>query len=107
MSHRLVAAGKRDLAASTPTRLPGSVNRRLSQRDQQMRNRHTTVARAAVFCRFLAGLSPASSIDASALLNELLERLYLVGHFLVVCFLLHLLQIRLGHIRPSLTHLAL
>jgi len=45
-------------------RRPGSVNRRLSQRDQQMRNRHTTVAQAAVFCRFLAGLSSVSSIDA-------------------------------------------
>jgi len=29
-----------------------------------MRNRHTTVARAAVFCRFLAALSSVSSIDA-------------------------------------------
>jgi hypothetical protein len=51
-------------------RRPGSVNRRLSQRDQQMRNRHTTVARAAVFCRFLAGLSSVSSIDAPNLIGR-------------------------------------
>jgi len=60
---------KKGFLATAPPTGPGQFGRWV-QRGQHMRNRSDSPRELALLCRFLAGLSPDGSIDASGVMDR-------------------------------------